>query len=638
VDARIRPRQHVRNRFVLFGDIALIIIAVLGSFALRLDVGELPFYFPAAILMCAVALAIKIPTYFFFGLYRRLWIYASTGELRLITVAVTSASVLTSGVMLLLISAGMVLPGMPRSALGIDWLISLILIGGSRFALRILAEQSTTSRTNGKTKRVIIIGAGDAGALVVRELQKSSQLNLIPVGFLDDDPAKQKHVIHGVTVIGKVNDLSSAIEQHGIEEVIIAIPSAPGGLVRKVNDVCRVKGVVSRTMPGIYELIGGKVNVSRLREVDITDLLRREPVRVNDEAVGAALEGKRVLVTGAGGSIGRELCRQIARRNPAELVILGHGENSIFEILLELQNDYPELSLSPVIADIRNQERLTQIFTQHQPQIVFHAAAHKHVPLMEANIVEAITNNILGTHNITQVSTTHNIERFVLISTDKAVRPSSIYGATKRFAEMIVLDTARQTKLPFTVVRFGNVLGSRGSIIPTFKNQIANGGPVTITHPDMYRFFMTIPEAVYLVLQAASMENGGETFVLNMGEPVRILDLAEDLVRLSGLEPHRDIAIAYTGIRPGEKLTEELWDEGTPLVPTLHPDISRLENDASLLNLNLPQAIDSFSRLSHSNDIEAMIVLLDGLIPNSTIHHTTESKVKSQTSLLTFDL
>jgi FlaA1/EpsC-like NDP-sugar epimerase len=629
VDARIKPRQHVRNRFVLFGDIALIIISVLGSFALRLDVGELPFYFPAAMLMCAVALAIKIPAYFFFGLYRRIWIYASTGELRLITVAVTSASVLTSGVMLLLISAGMVLPGMPRSALGIDWLLSLVLIGGSRFALRILAEQSTISRSHGKTKRAIVIGAGDAGALVVRELQKSSQLNLIPVGFLDDDPAKQKHAIYGVTVIGKVNDLTSAIDQHNIEEVIIAIPSAPGGLVRMVNDVCRLKGIPSRTMPGIYELIGGKVNVSRLREVDITDLLRREPIRVNDDAVGAALEGKRVLVTGAGGSIGSELCRQIVRRNPAELVLLGHGENSIFEILLELQNDYPDLVIHPVIADIRNQERLTQIFAQHQPQIVFHTAAHKHVPLMEANIVEAVTNNILGTHNLTQVSVAHGVERFVLISTDKAVRPSSIYGATKRLAEMIVINTANVTQHAFTVVRFGNVLGSRGSIIPKFKNQIANGGPITITHPDMYRFFMTIPEAVYLVLQAASMEQGGETFVLNMGEPVRILDLAEDLIRLSGLEPHRDIEIAYTGIRPGEKLTEELWDEDTPLKPTLHPDISRLDNDASSLSPNLIQSIEHLSRLSHSNDTEAIIKLLDELIPGSSIRETPQPDITS---------
>ena len=622
-------KSPIRNRFVLIGDIILTIVSVLGSFALRLDVGQLPFYFPAVVLMTVIALAIKIPVYYFFGLYRRLWIYASMGELRLITVAVTTASVLTSGVMAILIVTGNVLPGMPRSALGIDWLLSLVLIGGSRFALRILAEQTMVSRVNGKGKRVLIIGAGDAGALVVRELQKSSQLNLTPIGFLDDDPAKQKHAIHGVTVIGVVDDLLSIIELHRIDQVIIAIPSAPGKLVRFVDMICRIKGVPSRTMPGIYELIGGKVSVSRLREVEITDLLRREHVHVNDEAVGAALEGKCVLVTGAGGSIGRELCRQIARRNPSQLVLLGHGENSIFESLLELQYDFPYHIFSPVIADVRNVERLASVFEQHEPHIVFHAAAHKHVPLMEANIVEAVTNNVIGTRNVVQAALDSNVERFVMISTDKAVRPASIYGATKRIAEMIVLDAARTTYRAFTVVRFGNVLGSRGSIIPIFKQQIASGGPLTITHPDMYRFFMTIPEAVYLVLQAASLEKGGETFVLNMGQPIRVLDLAEDLIRLSGLEPHRDIEISYTGIRPGEKLTEELWDEGTPLVQTLHPDIFRLDADDSLPGLSLIQAIDSLSTLSHAADPNAIIELLDELIPGSSIRETSHPDITS---------
>ena len=623
-----RP-SHIRNRFVFIGDIALIIVAVLGSFALRLDVGELPFYFPAVLLMSTVALLIKIPVFYFFGLYRRLWIYASTGELRLIVAAVTTASVLTAGVMATLIVTGNVHPGMPRSALGIDWLLSLVLIGGSRFALRILAEQSMTARANGKSKRALVVGAGDAGALVVRELQKSPQLNLTPVGFLDDDPAKQKHSIYGVKVIGMVADLPTAIDLHHVNEVIIAIPSAPGQLVRMVNDVCRLKGVVSRTIPGIYELLGGKVSVNRLREVDISDLLRREPVRINDEAVGAALEGKRVLVTGAGGSIGRELCRQIARRNPAKLVLLGHGENSIFEILLELGQDYPEHLLSPVIADVRNAERLAQVFAQHRPQIVFHAAAHKHVPLMEANVAEAVTNNVLGTRNVVQVALDQDVERFVLISTDKAVHPSSIYGATKRLAEMIVLDAAQTSKRAFSVVRFGNVLGSRGSIIPIFKQQISNGGPVTVTHPDMYRFFMTIPEAVYLVLQAASMEQGGQTFVLNMGEPVRILDLAEDLIRLSGLEPHRDIEITFSGIRPGDKLTEELWEEGTPLAKTLHPDIFRIENGAASPDLNLIQAIESLSALSRSANTDAIIALLDALIPGSSIREMAHPDITS---------
>jgi FlaA1/EpsC-like NDP-sugar epimerase len=623
-------RHHVRNRFVLIGDLALIIVSVLGSFALRLDVSQLPFYFPAALMMCAVALLIKVPVYFYFGLYRRLWIYASTGELRLITVAVTTASVLTSGVMLALISAGFLQPGMPRSALGIDWLLSLVLIGGSRFALRILAEQST-SRRDSKSKHALIIGAGDAGALVVRELQRPSQLNLVPIGFLDDDPAKQNHQIYGVSVIGKVNKLADILDNQQVDEVIIAIPSAPGNIIRLVNDACRQKGIPSRTMPGIYELLGGKVSVNRLREVDITDLLRRDHVRVNDEKVGQALEGKRVLVTGAGGSIGRELSRQIARRAPAELVLLGHGENSIFEILLELQSNYPNLKLIPIIADVRNAQRLDSVFKTHQPQIVFHAAAHKHVSLMEANPVEAVTNNVLGTHNLVQAAIAHNIERFVLISTDKAVRPSSVYGATKRLAEMIVLDAARQYQRAFTVVRFGNVLGSRGSIIPIFKNQIANGGPITITHPDMLRFFMTIPEAVYLVLQASSMQSGGEVFVLNMGEPVRILDLAEDLIKLSGLEPYKDIEFTFTGIKPGEKLVEELWDSDAALMPTLHPDISRLDEPSTLPTPNLIQAIEQLTTLSLSDDRVAITQLLDQLIPGATV---TESASDLQSLIL----
>ena len=623
----MRERQPVRNRFVILGDIALTIVSVLGSFALRLDVGELPYYFPAVALMCGVALAIKIPTYFFFGLYRRLWIYASTAELRLITAAVTTASVVTSGVMAVLIVTGNVLPGMPRSALGIDWLLSLVLIGGSRFALRILAEQSMARRADGKGKRALVVGAGDAGALVVRELQKSSHLNLTPVGFLDDDPAKQKHTIYGVTVIGKVDDLPLLIDLHKVDIVIIAIPSAPGQLVRMVNDVCRVRGIPSRTVPGVYELVDGKVSINRLREVDINDLLRREPVRVNDEAVGAALAGKRVLVTGAGGSIGRELCRQIARRGPAQLVLLGHGENSIFEIFLELHADYPDLVLSPVIADVRDQERLAQVFGEHQPQVVFHTAAHKHVPLMEVNVVEAITNNVIGTRNVAGAALDRKVERFVLISTDKAVRPSSIYGATKRLAEMIVLHAARVSQRAFTVVRFGNVLGSRGSIIPIFKQQIANGGPVTITHPDMFRFFMTIPEAVYLVLQAASMENGGETFVLNMGEPIRVLSLAEDLIRLSGLEPHRDVEISFTGIRPGEKMMEELWDEGTPLLKTLHPDIFCLDSEGTLTKLDIPQVIEALSAAVHSGDGDAIVALLDEMIPGSSIREAPQPDI-----------
>ncbi len=621
-------RPNVRNRFVLIGDIALIIVSVLGSFALRLDVSELPFYFPAALIMCAVALLIKLPVYFYFGLYRRLWVYASTSELRLITVAVTTASVLTSGIMLLLNFLNLVKPGMPRSALGIDWLISLVLIGGSRFALRILAEQSAMSR-NGQARRTLIIGAGDAGALVVRELQKSSQLNLVPIGFLDDDVSKQNHQIYGVSVIGKVNKIASVLDSKQVEEVIIAIPSAPGKIIRMVNDACRQKGISSRTIPGIYELIGGKVSVNRLREVDITDLLRREPVKIDDRLIGASFSGKRILVTGAGGSIGREICRQVARWNPSELVLLGHGENSIFESLLELSGNFPSLTIYPVIADVRDAERIQEMFKVHRPQVVFHAAAHKHVPLMEANVEEAVTNNVLGTRNVVEAANRHGVERLVLISTDKAVRPVSIMGATKRLAEMIVLDSAHRNKRVYSVVRFGNVLGSRGSVVPLFKNQIARGGPVTVTHPEMHRYFMTIPEAVHLVLQAAAMGAGGEVFMLNMGQQVRILDLAEDLIRLSGLEPHRDIEITFTGIRPGEKLREDLWEDGVDFEPTQHSEIYRAVDEEKVDGLQLAPVIDELINLAHHSQTDSLVRLLDESIPSASVRSTSAPDMTS---------
>jgi FlaA1/EpsC-like NDP-sugar epimerase len=517
---------------------------------------------------------------------------------------------------------------MPRSALGIDWLLSLVLIGGSRFALRILSEQSFSAR-NGKRVKALIIGAGDAGALVVRELQKSAQINLLPVGFLDDDQAKQKHEIYGVPVIGKISDLSDVLDNQNVDEVIIAIPSAPGKILRAVTDACRRKGIPSRTMPGIYELIGGKVSVSRLREVDITDLLRREPAKIDDRLVGSSLSGKRILVTGAGGSIGREISRQVARWGPAELVLLGHGENSIFDALLELQEDYGSLSIHPVIADVRDLSRLQAVFQAHRPEVVFHAAAHKHVPLMEYNVEEAITNNVVGTRNVVQVSLRSDVERFVLISTDKAVKPINVYGATKRLAEMIVIDAAQRTGRAFTVVRFGNVLGSRGSVVPLFKSQIARGGPVLVTHPDMERYFMTIPEAVHLVLQASAMGQGGEAFILNMGEQVRILELAEDLIRLSGLEPGRDIEIAFTGIRPGEKLSEDLWEQGTNFQPTAHSEIFRSKDDEEVDSQRLTQAIEQLERLARQGEAETIIRVLDEVIPSAAVRSTPPPDITS---------
>jgi FlaA1/EpsC-like NDP-sugar epimerase len=621
----MRVKPTIRNRYLLVGDITLAAIAVFGSYILRLEPGPaLNLYFPSAYWLAALAVLIKPPIYFAFGLYRRIWLYASIQELKLIVVAVTAASIPVSIGILLLFNAGFFV-GFPRSVLVIDWLLSILAVGGLRFTLRLLAENKTLSAlTTGPAKalRVLVVGAGDAGALVVRELQKNPQLNMQPVGFLDDDPAKQRQQIYGVPVEGKTTDLERVLSSRRVDEVIIAIPSAPGRIVRLVADVCRLRGITFRTIPGIYELLGGKVSVSRLREVTITDLLRREPAHLDDARLGAVLGGRVVFVTGAGGSIGRELCRQIARWGPSELILLGHGENSIFESLQEMQENFPSVLMRPVIANVTDLPRLETIFNRYRPEVVFHAAAHKHVPLMEKNVEEAVTNNILGTYNIVQAVINSSVERMVMISSDKAVRPINVMGATKRIAELIVLDAAARCGRAFSVVRFGNVLGSRGSVVPLFKRQIARGGPITITHPDMRRYFMTIPEAVYLVLQSAGMGTGKETFVLNMGEQVRILDLAEDLIRLSGLEPGRDIEIVFTGVRPGDKLSEDLWDEGQVFEPTLHPDIQRLVRAPELQAESLETAVNELVQLARAGDSTGIVHLLDKIIPDAAIFST----------------
>jgi len=465
----------------------------------------------------------------------------------------------------------------------------------------------------------LVIGAGDAGAMVVREMQKNPQLNLKPIGFLDDDPSKQDSKIHGVPVLASLDEIDHILNTRHVDEVIIAIPSASGKVLRKVTEECRQRDIAFRTMPGIYELIGGSVSVSRLREVDISDLLRREPVEMNTEALGEALEGRVVLVTGAGGSIGRELCRQIAQLNPEKLLMLGHGENSIFEALTVLKESYPPHDIVPLIADVRDLPRLSVIFDRWQPDLIYHTAAHKHVPLMETNIEEAVTNNILGTRNLIKAALEHDVERLVLISTDKAIRPVNVMGATKRIAEMLVLDAARHSNKAFSVVRFGNVLGSRGSVVPRFKRQIAAGGPVTVTHPEMKRYFMTIPEAVHLVLQASTMSQGGESYILDMGQQVRILDLAEDLIRLSGLDPGKDIEIVFSGIRPGEKLSEDLWDQGFAYSPTAHPDINQVDSEEGITSDQLESTVDQLIHLAREGKPEEIRTILSETIPGADI-------------------
>jgi FlaA1/EpsC-like NDP-sugar epimerase len=618
----MKNKFNIRNRYVLIGDAILVVVSVLSAYILRLELIEIfSNYYLSLLWMIGLSLLIKIAVYYLFGLYRRMWIYASMKELRLVIFAVSVASALVSVLMLVLFKNRYFI-SFPRSVLVIDWIQSIIFVGGLRYGLRMFAEGWNRTSENGKAtsqRTVLIIGAGDAGELVAKELLKNTQLNLKPIGFLDDNPDKFKQQIHGVPVIGKLRDISKIIESRTVNEVIIAIPSAPGSVVRTVSDACHHSHISFRTMPGLYELLGGKVSVSRLREVDIADLLQREPTNIDDKAVGDILKGKPVLVTGAGGSIGIELCRQIARWEPSELILLGHGENSIFEAYLEINENYPTLKLSASIADIRDGNRIEQEFSRFKPQVVFHAAAHKHVPLMENNIEDCILNNVLGTRNIINSCLNHNVGRLVLISTDKAIRPVSVMGASKRLAEMLVLEAAIKSGKPYSVVRFGNVLGSRGSVVPLFKRQIAHGGPVTVTHPKMKRYFMTIPEAVHLVLQAAGFGKGGETFILNMGQQVKIVDLAEDLIKLSGLEPGKDIDIVFSGIREGEKLSEDLWNDGRKFNQTTHPDIYSEEGQEELCGEALSDAVNELVDLANAGAGEKIINRLNKIIPNAEI-------------------
>jgi FlaA1/EpsC-like NDP-sugar epimerase len=404
-------------------------------------------------------------------------------------------------------------------------------------------------------------------------MRANPQLGLEPVAFLDDDWRKYGARIHGVPIVGGRQKIANLMSDYAVQQAIIAMPTASGKMIRELTQLCRDAHLPVRTVPGVFELLDGSVTVNQLRPIEITDLLRREPIQSNLAPVLHLLKGKRVLVTGAGGSIGSELCRQIARCEPGALILLGHGENSIFDASNEFYSAYPQLTIQTVVADIRDSERLHNVFARQRPDIVFHTAAHKHVPLMEENVEDAVSNNVIGTRNMLAAAAQQGVNHFVLISTDKAVNPSSVMGTTKRIAELLVQETAKQTGRNFVVVRFGNVLGSRGSVVPTFKKQIAQGGPITVTHPEVRRYFMTIPEAIQLVLQATTLGKGGEIFFLEMGEPVKIVDLARDLIRLSGLEEGQDVDIVFTGLRPGEKLFEELTLSAEEYGKTAHDKI-----------------------------------------------------------------
>ncbi|RID84729.1 polysaccharide biosynthesis protein [Peribacillus asahii] len=500
-----------------------------------------------------------------YRLYQKAWAYASVGELTAIVKAITFSIIMTAIVQLI------VTQDIYFRVLGITWMLHVILIGGSRFSWRVFRDRLIAP--NPDKKRTLIVGAGSAGTMVARQLLKNTDADLYPVAFVDDDPTKYKLDIYGIEVQGTSQDIPRIVEESNIENIVIAIPSLQKQEMKKIYEECAKTKAKTKIMPLIEDLVTGKISVNQMRDVQVEDLLGREPVELDMSAISAKLTGKTVLVTGAGGSIGSEICRQISKFQPQTLLLLGHGENSIYTIDMELRKKYAgEFEIIPIIADVQDRDRIFSIIDKYQPDVVYHAAAHKHVPLMEYNPMEAVKNNIFGTRNVAEAADTFGVKNFVLVSTDKAVNPPNVMGATKRFAEMIIQNLAKESETTFVAVRFGNVLGSRGSVIPLFKKQIQAGGPVTVTHPEMTRYFMTIPEASRLVIQAGALARGGEVFVLDMGEPVKIVDLAQNLITLSGYT-EEEIGIRFSGIRPGEKLFEELLNENEVQAKQVFPKI-----------------------------------------------------------------
>ncbi|MDR2486532.1 MAG: polysaccharide biosynthesis protein, partial [Clostridiales Family XIII bacterium] len=516
-------------------------------------------------------------------MYRSLWDFAGPDELMKI-VGASLLSALAAIAFLILIQQQ---PAMPRSIYVFTFLFDTAIAGGLRFGYRYARSlrqkqgfkaflaQFRTGKGAGlpQKRRVMLVGAGEAGSAIIREIRANPQQNMKVVVAVDDSPAKRGQTIMGVKIAGSTEDIKTLAATNDIDEIIVAIPSATRAQIKQIVGETGKTRARTQILPSMMDLIGGAVSVSALRNVDIEDLLGREPVQLDLAGISGYIEGRVILVTGGGGSIGSELCRQIAKFGPSRLIALDNYENNVFELENELRITRPDVAFEPVIASVRDAARLRQVFARLRPQVVFHAAAHKHVPLMEFNPGEAVANNVLGTKNVSDLAHEFGAQKFVMISTDKAVNPSNIMGATKRIAEMVVQARSRDSATAFAVVRFGNVLGSNGSVIPIFRKQIEKGGPVTVTDPEITRYFMTIPEAVQLVVQAGAMTAGGEIFILDMGEPVRILDLAENLIRLSGYEPYEDIEILIAGLRPGEKMHEELSYEGENLNKTAHEKI-----------------------------------------------------------------
>ena len=563
----IKKTPLTRTIYFVTNDIVLISFSFYLSFFLRFEGQIPPQYFVAIELMIASALVVCLFTFYFSKLYSFSWSYVSAEEL-ISLIKATTFSFAFLGAILFLLKDRPVFAGFPRSACFISYFLVIFFSGGIRFSKRIYL-QLLKKETKGRRERTLIVGAGDAGEQILRSILASKSNFFCPIGFIDDDLIKQGVIIHGLKVLGKIEDIPEIVKENKIEDMIVALPSAGTEIIKKAVQKGREAGLKKiKVMPSLTEIVNGQVSLGDLQDLRIEDLLGRKPVSLDFSAIENFIKNKKILVTGAAGSIGSELCRQIAKFKPSSIILLDQDETGIFNISEELKDRFIDLIFYPVIADIQDQEKMDYVFKKFQPEIIFHAAAYKHVPLMEDHPDEAVKNNIFGTRIVADLSIKYGIDKFVFISTDKAVKPSSIMGATKRTGEMLCQSLNKKNSTKFISVRFGNVLDSRGSVIPIFKEQIKKGGPVEVTHPAMKRYFMMISEACLLVMEAAQMGKGGEVFVLDMGEPIKILDLARELIRLSGLEPDKDIPIVFTQPRPGEKLFEEILTAEEGIVAT----------------------------------------------------------------------
>lgn len=600
------------KRFVVLATDAIsTIFAYWLAFALRFNFSIPDIHFKMLLNTLPAIVIIRILCFYSFGLYSGVWRYASINDL----LRIFKATILSSFLFFIYIGLMYHLIDFSRSVFVIDWFIIVCLIGGSRFLYRLFRE-SYPVKIDREKRRVIILGAGSAGEMLLREMKQNKRINYQPMGFLDDDKAKRGMRIHGVPVLGKLDNLANIVDRKQIEEAVIAIPTLTGKEMRRIIELCGNAGIKCKTVPAISDILNGTVHINQIREIKIEDLLGREHIELDREKIREYLTGKRVMVTGAAGSIGSELCRQIMKMEPELLILYERVENEIYRIDREFSEGFHGKNYEMVLGDILDTERLAWTMNIYKPQVVFHAAAYKHVPIMESHPILAIKNNVEGTYNVVKESFRSGVEKFVLISTDKAVRPANVMGATKRIAELICQGMNREGKTKFIAVRFGNVLNSAGSVIPLFKDQILKGGPVTVTHPEMTRYFMSIPEAAQLVMQAGAMGQGGEIFVLDMGIPVKITDLAKDMIRLMGLRVGDDIDIVYTGLRPGEKIHEELVSDCEKSVRTVHDKITMVESPPVDWE-HLKKTIESRILTLQGNDAAKILDSLCSVIPAS---------------------